>query len=419
MLNQGQSGALIFGALVLCLPASAQTIPLDHPAIGYGSAPLGDPVTQLIQKIEQGKAHLDFDPVTGYLPSVLKALDVPVESQMAVFSKTSIQAMRIEPSNPRVLFFNDSVIVGWVRGGFVELASQDPRLGLVFYRLEQRPSAYRERLAASAPVSPFTRRQDCLHCHMTAETLGVPGARLRSVYPSPAGVPQARAPQYDTDNRMSFDKLWGGWYVTGHSGAALHMGNLIAADEAHPETMLKGGPVHLDSLDGHGPPESRLTPYSDIVALLVFEHQVRMMNLITRAGWESRVALSDRHALNEGARAAITELADSMLFTDEAPLPGEIAGTSGFAEAFAARGPRDSQGRSLRDLSLHGRLLRYPCSYMIYSAAFEALPSEAKEGVYRRMWQDLQSRTDADRQAITEILRDTKPGWPGKKSNRR
>ncbi len=406
-----------FGApivLVMLGPAlaSGQTLPLDHPAIGYSSLPLTDPVTELSRKIERGQVHLAFDPVTGYLPAVLKALDIPVESQMAVFSKTSIQAMRIEPSNPRVLFFNDAVIAGWVRGGYLELASHDPRRGMVFYRLDQRPSEYLKRIAAGTLDSPFTRRNDCLRCHMTADTLGVPGVLLRSVFPSISGVPLNSAPQYATDGRMPFDKLWGGWYVTGNSGPARHMGNLIAADEAHPESMLEGAPAHLDSLQGKCSPQTRLTQYSDIAALLVFEHQVRIMNLLIRAGWESRIALSGSHSLTQSARAALNELADSMLFAGEAPLQGEITGTSGFAEAFAARGPRDRQGRSLRDLSLQARLLRYPCSYMIYSEAFDALPAEARDAVYRRMWKALSAKPVADRQAIVEILRETKPGLP-------
>ena len=68
---------------------------------------------------------------------------------------------------------------------------------------------------------------------------------LRSVFPSTSGIPFEHAAQYDTDNRMPFEKLWGGWYVTGNSGPARHMGNLIATDEAHPEAMLKDKPVHL------------------------------------------------------------------------------------------------------------------------------------------------------------------------------
>ncbi len=379
-----------------------------------GEAPLfNDPVAVLGRKVAQGAVRLEYDPVTGYLPAVLQALDIPVESQMAVFSKTSIQGMRIEPSNPRVLFFNDAVIVGWVRGGFVELAAHDPMRGMVFYRLDQNPSEYRSRVTAVPPESPFTRRQDCLRCHTTEATLGVPGVLLRSVFPSNSGVPLSHAPQYDTDGRMPFEKLWGGWYVTGESGPSRHLGNLIATDEAHPESMRGSGPVHLDSLEGKCDARTRLTSYSDIAALLVFEHQVRLMNLLTRAALVSRKALGKGHSLNPGARAALDDLADAMLFVDDAPLRGNIAGTSGFAEAFASRGPRDHKGRSLRDLSLQGRLLRYPCSYMIYSQAFDALPTEAKGAFYRNLWEKLGDKSGPDGQAILEILRETKPGLPG------
>lgn len=398
--------------IVSAVLAPAQTLRLDDPALAYSTAPLNDPVSRLSRDIRQGKTRLAFNPVTGYLPAVLRALDVPVESQMAVFSKTSVQAMRIDPSNPRVLFYNDSVIVGWVRGGFVELASEDPRLGMIFYRLSQRPSDYRDSIAAGLPESPFSRREDCLHCHMTASTFGVPGVLLRSVSPSPSGVPLSSAPQTDTDYRMPFAKLWGGWYVTGNTGNAPHRGNLIVPDGSAPGWMSRAQPVHLDSLDGKCSASTRLTPYSDIVALMVFEHQVRLMNLLVRAGWQSRVALEQKHALTPSAIAALDDLAAGLLFEGEAPLEGEISGASGFAEAFASRGLRDGKGRSLRDLSLRGRLMKYPCSYMIYSPSFDALPPEARDAVYGRMWRKLSAASAADRRAIVEILRDTKPGLP-------
>jgi hypothetical protein len=335
-------------------------------------ATLIDPVARLSAKLEHGEARLAFDPVYGYLPAVLKALDISEESQLAVFSKTSGQAIRIEPSRPRVIFFNDAVTVGWVRGGFMELAAQDPNGGIAFYRLNQRETV------SGATGSPITRQQDCMHCHSS-------GMLMRSVFTSADGVPVHGAPQYDTDYRTPFEKLWGGWYVTGHvtgqAGSVSHMGQ-----------------GNLVSLDGKCDPRTRLTPYSDIVALMVLEHQTRVMNLLARAAKEP---------------VALTELADALLFAGEPALKGAIAGTSGFTEAFAARGPRDSHGRSLRDVSLKGRLMRYPCSYMIYSEAFDALPPNARSAVYSRLWHLLSSRPPTDRKAIVEILRETKPGLPG------
>ena len=110
-----------------------------------------------------------------------------------------------------------------------------------------------------------------------------------------------------------------------------------------------------------------------------------------------------------------------MLFIDEAPLPGPVAGTTAFAANFNASGRRDSRGRSLRDLDLHRRLLKYPCSYLIYSEPFDRMPPAARAVVYARLWEVLSGRerserynvlSAADRQAILEILRETKPDLP-------
>ncbi|HEV8395744.1 MAG TPA: hypothetical protein VGQ37_15805 [Vicinamibacterales bacterium] len=147
------------------------------------------------------------------------------------------------------------------------------------------------------------------------------------------------------------------------------------------------------------------------------EHQARMLNLITRAGWEARVGADAGRPLD----AVVNELVDYLLFIDERPLPGPVEGPSPFARLFEARGPRDTRGRSLRDLDLHTRLVRYPCSYLIYSEPFAALPAAAKEAIYLRLWAVLSgslpepryARLDeADRRAVIEILRDTKPDLP-------
>jgi len=336
--------------------------------LGATLAPGEDAVAALGRRIEQGGAQLRFDPAYGYLPSLLEALHVPVESQMAVFSKTSIQLLRIEPSNPRVLYFNDSVAVGWVSGGFIELAAQDAALGMQFYTLQQRPD---ERL---------TRREVCLRCHTSGAAL------LRSVISAPDGI---ASNETDIDSRTPFNKLWGGWYVTGSTVPAVHMGNAVFAGSERRQLT--------PSLD----PKVSLTSSSDVVALMVFAHQMHMMNLLA-------------HPDNIGA------LADGLLFTDEAPLPGPIRGSSGFAEKFSSAGPRDHKGRSLREFDLDHRLMRYPCSYMIYTEAFDALPARTKEAVYRRLWQTLSGEVTgarsfslADRNAVVEILRDTKKDLPG------
>lgn len=302
-------------------------------------------VTALAQDRVAGlkSADLAFDSNNGYLPALLKALHVPVESQIAVFSKTSIQSLRIDAANPRLLYFNDSVTVGWVRGGFIEIASQDDARGMQFYTLHQRRDAQ------------IVHREDCLNCHKSGSTL------LRSVVASSDGIASA---EIDIDSRTPFEKLWGGWFVTGKEVPRVHMGNTASPVE------------------------------SDVAALMVFAHQMRMMNLLA-------------HPDN------VTELVDRLLFIDEARLPGRIEGGPAFTKMFEASGPRDHKGRSLRQLDLEHRLMRYRCSYMIYSEAFDALPPTTKDAVYRRMWCVLLTRfSPSDRQAVIEILRDTKTGLP-------
>jgi hypothetical protein len=341
-------------------------------AIAASLAFAEDPVAALSHRIDQGAVQLSFDAHYGYLPAVLSALHVPVESQIAVFSKTSAQSFRIEPANPRLLYFNDSVTVGWVNGGFIEIAAQDPGKGIRFYVMEQRPD---ERLIA---------RPDCVQCHRS-------GTRLLSVFAGPTGVPSGRI---EVDHRTPYSDRWGGWFVTGASVPAGHSGNAVLVNSERRELT----PV-ID-------PKVALTTTSDVVALMVFGHQMYVSDLLAHPG-------------------NIQELVDALLYVDEAALPGPVRGSSGFAEKFASQGPSDKLGRSLRQFDLKQRMMRYPCSYMIYSDAFDALPSATKEAIYRRLSSILSGELDnttagdayrrlshADREAIIGILRDTKPDLP-------
>lgn len=386
----------------------------EDPAIEYASRPTNDAVVVLNRDIKAGKVRLRFDSKHSYLPSVLNALHVPIESQMAVFSKTSVQRERINPHNPRTLFFNDSVAIGWVRGGFIEVAAQDPRQGVIFYTLTQIP----------VETPQFTRNNDCLTCHNSNNAMGVPGMLVRSQFTAPNGTMMPWLGNYISDHRSPLEERWGGWYVTGKTGPMRHMGNAVVTDGTKPESIVTDQTLNLASLAGRFDTDAYLSPYSDIVALMVFEHQMHMMNLLTRIGWQARYLVRNGNVLDlqaNGLRASAEDLVDYMLFVDEVPLPNKIEGTSGFAEKFSAEGPNDSRGRSLRQFDLEHRLMRYPCSYMIYSDAFDALPSEAKDAIYQRMWLILSgSMTEAkytrlspaDRQAVVEILRETKKGLP-------
>ena len=212
---------------------------LDHPAIEYFNYlkhPAQDVVAGLKGKIESGRVQLKFDSKRGYLPAVLQALNVPVESQMAVFSRTSLQAERIEPDNPRTIFFNDSVAVGWVHGGFIEMAAQDPQQGVIFYTLEQQDAAR----------PSIIRRDDCLRCHSSDLSLGVPGMIVRSFYTMPDGRPRLILGGFTTDQSSPFEERWGGWYVTGTMAHGRHMGNAMVGDAENPDAMITDRTLHVD-----------------------------------------------------------------------------------------------------------------------------------------------------------------------------
>ena len=397
------ASASFIGAQLAISPSAMRA----HPQIDYLAGPTTDPVARLNARLASGEVALHGEPTNGYLRSILQALDVPVESQLLVFSKTSFQSSRIGPGNPRAIYFNDQVAVGWVRGGEVlEFAAHDPTQGTVFYTLAQ---------PGTGPLTFRRNNTACVQCHSSEATSFIPGMFIGSVYPEKNGMP-AYGPAYLTDHRTPFELRWGGWYVTGdHSGH--HLGNAVVTDPNNFEGMATPETAHVRSLQGRFDPDGYLTLDSDLVALLVMEHQTHMLNLITRIGWEARIGSDAGRPL----AAAAAELVDYMLFVDEATLPDHVAGSTRFATVFQARGPRDPKGRSLRDLQLHGRLMKYPCSYLIYSPAFEALPATATAVIYARLWEVLSDDdhsprydrlTPDDRQGIIEILRATKTDLP-------
>jgi len=383
-----------------------------HPAIQYFTRPGTDPIARLARAMDAGTERLQFDPRSGYLPSLLRALDVQLDSQVVVFSKTSLQAALIGPRNPRAIYFNDSVVVAWPRGGHIEVATQDPVQGVAFYMLEQRETA----------TPRFVRPGNCLTCHLSYATLNVPGLLMRSVATAADGRPLPQLTNDTLDHRTPMEERWAGWYITGNTGSVRHLGNTAIANPDGAGASVSPAASALASLDQRFDTTGYLTSHSDAAALLVFTHQMHMMNLLTRVGWETRVALADRRPDAERVIAsAAADLVDYLLFVDEPALTSPVTGSTGFAGRFAAAGPRDRDGRSLRQLDLRTRLLRYPCSYMIYSEAFDAMPKEALDAVYARLWQVLSGAetapryarlSPADRRAITEILRETKQGLP-------
>jgi hypothetical protein len=412
---------LLVPALTVAVLAQYQSA-AEHPAIAYSKATPTDAVARLQRAIDSGEARLEFDQQRGYLPAVLKALKVPESSQGLVFSRTSLQVDRIAPWTPRAIYFSNDVYVGWVQDGpIMEIASVDPRLGAVFYTVTQ------ER-ATKPEITRQTRT--CLQCHDSASsTGGVPGFIMRSVIADRHGYPVSADRGATIDSTPISDR-WGGWYVTGTIPAE-HLGNVFAPKLAGEmgnvpaylaKTKLASSGTVTD-LSGKFDTAPYLTPHSDAVALLVLAHQTYVHNLMTAAGYQARSTPNDTMRI-EGAAERLVR---AMLFAKEAPLPGAVGGTSSFAADFATAGPRDHRGRSLRDLDLDRRVFRYPLSYLIYSASFDALPEVVKTYVYRRIGDVLDGRdqrpelahlTPEDRTAIREILTDTRPDFAPRAGSR-
>lgn len=335
-----------------------------------------NPVERLQTRIDAGEVDLAWHERRGYLDAVLQALEISPLTQTLVFSKTSAQFRMIRPESPRALYFNDDVYVGWVRGGTVlEISTADTERGAAFYTIEQRPQA-RPRLIPD--------RGQCLQCHESARTLGVPGHLTRSVHPAPDGQPAYRLGTTNVDQRTPFLQRFGGWYV---SGAPFeHLGNRVLADGETLASARAQGVERIRHLDDY------LRPDSDIVAHLLLIHQTQMHNRIARAGLEARKAIAYREELStrfgevspESAASIrrriehpAEELLRMLLFADESPLPAPL-GPSQLAESVNRRG-------NLYRLDLDTRLLRTPVSYLVRSAAFQSLPPETLGYLRRRL----------------------------------
>ncbi len=357
---------LIPAAMGLLAAGYPGNLPLEHPSIRYAESPTHDRVARLTG------TRMDS------LAALLRELDVRADSRMLVFSKTSFQAAKVSPENPREIFFSDDVAVGYVPGGSgIEIAALDPRQGTIFYTLSR--------------AGELRRSTVCLECHQGPATLGVPGIFIGSVLPNALGQP-ARERAIITDHRMPVGDRWGGWFVSGAQGGLRGRANAVSSNPDTPDVL-----------------DQRIASpgNSDMVALMTFEHQTTIANMLTRLGWEARISRVSDDAIGDAARY--------MLFTDEVPLTEPVvdsmkAGVSKFTGTFPLRGPRDRRGRSLRDFDLKTRLFRYPLSYMIYSAAFDSLPVEVRDRLYRRLHDGL--RRSPEQTAILEIVADTKTNLP-------
>ena len=304
----------------------------EQEPIFYSRSQPANRVSRLLDKIAAGEKPLAHEEQLGYLRSLLAELDVPVSSQTLVFSKTSLQRQRISPRTPRALYFNDDVYVGFCQGGEVlEISAVDPQLGTVFYTLDQ-----------EIAVRPTIQRQtdNCLICHGSSMTKETPGHVLRSVFTAADGLPVLSAGTYRIDQTSPLEKRWGGWYVTGTHGDQKHLGNLIVRGRADPDEIDNSAGQNVTSLAGRFDTSAYLSPHSDIVALMVLEHQADAHNHLTRANHLTRQAMHYQQTLNRELgepadhvwdstksriKSAGEPLVEYLLFSGEAPLTAKVA----------------------------------------------------------------------------------------------
>ncbi|QDV09162.1 hypothetical protein Poly30_47190 [Planctomycetes bacterium Poly30] len=413
----------MFVASILSLALGFQEPAWAEPPISYGVRAASDVVSQLDAEIAAGERTFRPGGEPLDLEALLDALQIPIASQVTIFSSPSLQARRITPRHPRALYFNDEVYLGFVPGGnLIEVMAIDPHEGITFYSMDRK--------AEKPRFERETHR--CLQCHAPSHSGGLPAFLLRSLHPEANGDPNFAAGSHYVDPATPFEDRWGGWYVTGQVGQMGHLGN----------QTIEPGQARL------GPKNERYlslaklcdtnaypTDTSDIVALLVLEHQTYVHNVLAGAAYEARRALDYQRVFNEAlgepegtpvasttsrlANAA-TLVVDALIGIHEEPLPGPVGARSPFAEVFESSATRDAQGRSLRDLDLESRLFRYPLSYLIDSTGVRSLPEPLAALVWTRLSELFFEPLGADdrrkyggrideasRRAVVEILAST------------
>lgn len=408
-------------SLVLVWAARGQREFFELSPIKYSETAARDAVARLARDWESGTKKLPVGEPLAVLQVVLDELGIPSESQGLVFSKTSKQNDLISPRNPRAVYFGDDAYVGYVPGGNIEVAAVDPVLGPVFYVMDLREFGKK---------GWIKRDNSCLQCHATSRTELAPGLLVRSVFADRDGQPLLGEGTFVTDHASPFKERWGGWFVTGSHGETRHMGNSVAVEnEGGRADFDYAAGANWESLDGKIDLSKYLQPTSDIVALMVLEHQCKMHNLLTKEAMEYRrlaflqkaidaeadLAAADGMAARSAADSA-EEILRYLLFCDETALGDGVESEAAFAETFEALGPKTAEGHSLRELRLYGRLFKQRCSYMIYSASFENLPAAVRNRVLVRLWEVLSGKDDqeefshlgrSEKKRIREIVKET------------
>lgn len=420
--------------LLLLLSCTATMLRAGVPEQQAVTEGFDDPVARMWQRVQRGEATLDATSEKTFLASVLRELKIPVASQVLVFSKTSLQNSHISPHRPRAVYFNEECYVGWVQGGVMELIGMDGERGPQFYTLT---------IPVHRDEKPeLGRSEQCFSCHESSRTNNVKGMLVRSVYTDAAGQPMLQEGSFLSTHESPLHERWGGWYVTGKHGNDLHMGNVTASvDEKSAGRDIrfdrKAGANVLD-LSPYIDVRAYLTGSSDLVALMVLEHQCTMHNLLTAANEQCRQALARQHDFQKAFGEKVThtpqgsalgvfnshvdKLLHHLLFCGEYELKDDgVEGNVAFQDAFRANRRENAEGRSFKDFQLRTRLFKDRCSYMIYSSSFDALPRQLKTMLYTRLLAilkgtdpspDFAHLSASERENILSVLRETKKDFP-------
>ena len=402
--------------------AITDRVPFGRQPVDYFGPATDDAVAQLNRRLAAGSAELTADDTRGYLPAVLALLDVPVESQVLVYSKTARAPELVSPATPRAIFFNDKVTVAWIpEARELELTAVAPIKGVNFYTLSQ-PLENGAETQPKKNAPTFLRRDRCLACHAGRSSLEVPGLLLRAFQTDSTGKPLYGFSRVTHD--MKYTRRWGGWYVTGAPAGLVHRGNLVSKEDNAQHKLDAGFRSQSASLSEL----TRLTsgfdvdlyPYgkSDLIAHLVLAHQAHGTNLLIRAGMEAR--LNRRSDVED-------QLLRYFTFADEPPLSlspetaTAVLQNSKYASWFASQGPRDPEERSLRDVDLTRGVFQHRLSFLIHSPLFDALPVDCRSRLLTRLWEGLTTKVPEEsfrhleareRAAIVSIVRHTVPRLP-------
>ncbi|NRA28231.1 MAG: hypothetical protein HRU10_13425 [Opitutales bacterium] len=182
------------GLLIECPPVLGQIY--EESPMRYSRRRANGAITDWEYAIQRGNVEFNATTHEEARDAVLERLGVDPASQILVYSQTSFQNSHISAETPRALYFNEDHHIGWVKGGDVELATIDPKIGMAFYQIglpKPGDGALRHTL--------FNRNPDCLFCHAGTETTPYPGLVAHSVFATRTGAQILRDQSYNVDHR--------------------------------------------------------------------------------------------------------------------------------------------------------------------------------------------------------------------------